>query len=318
MGFCRRRRNRRRNRTKKDALKRAPTHAYTCKKLRFAIGGSGGFEFALSGNAAFQFTSGAAMVQHEMQQKHNDEDAAKRDDDGGAGRRVKLDAQIDAQRGDQRAHSPADGEAGTDAVGKEHGANAGDDEIAEDEQYASDGHRRSDNKSERGVEEKIPEAHVEAGLLGLIVVHGDEQEFLAEEEVKEADTAVQQSGLDHLGPGDGENVADEHVLEMLGFAGGFAHQEDGHCGGDGVSDADEGFLGNVAAARARKSENGGAEKRKAEADPVSAAAVRVHPRDNGDDGAERGDLRERKVHENNAALNDVHTEIRMDAGEDQA
>src|SRR6266851_7833709 len=318
MGFCRRRRNRRRNRTKKDALKRAPTHAYTCKKLRFAIGGSGGFEFALSGNAAFQFTSGAAMVQHEMQQKHNDEDAAKRDDDGGAGRRVKLDAQIDAQRGDQRAHSPADGEAGTDAVGKEHGADAGDDEIAEDEQYASDGHRRSDNKSERGVEEKVPEADVEAGLLGLVVVHGDEQEFLAEEEVKEADSAVEQSGLDHLGPGNGENVADEHVLEMLGFAGGFAHQENGHGGGNGVSDADEGFLGNVTAAGACKGENGAAEKGEAEADPISAATMRVHPGDDGDDGTQRGDLRKGKVHENDASLDDVHAEIGMDAGQNQA
>src|SRR5216684_8251306 len=258
MGFCRRRRSRRRNKTKKGALKRAPTHAYTCKKLRFASGGSGCFEFALGGDAAFQIAGGAAVVQDEMQQKHNDEDAAKRDDDGGAGRSVKLYAEINAQRGDQGAHGPADSEAGTDAVGKEHGADAGDDEIAEDEQDAGDGHRRSDDESKRGVEEKIPEAHVEAGLLGLIVVHGDEQEFLAEEEVKEADTAVEQSGLDHLGPGDGENIPYEHVLEMLGLAGGLAHQENGHGGGHGVSDADEGFLRNMASAGTRKGENGGA------------------------------------------------------------
>jgi len=56
-------------------------------------------------------------------------------------------------------------------------------------------------------------------LFGLIVVHGDEQEFLAKDEVKEADGAVEQRGFDYLGPGDGENIADEHVLEMLGLAG---------------------------------------------------------------------------------------------------
>src|SRR5216684_1281709 len=318
MGFCRRRRSRRRNKTKKGALKRAPTHAYTCKKLRFASGGSGCFEFALGGDAAFQIAGGAAVVQDEMQQKHNDEDAAKRDDDGGAGGRIELYAEINAQRGNQGAHSPADSKARTDAVGKKHGADARDDEIAEDKQDAGDGHRRSDDKSERSVEKKIPKAHVEAGLLGLVVVHGDEQEFFAEEEVKEADAAVEQSGLDHLGPGDGENVADEHVFEMLGLAGGFAHQENGHGGGHGVSDADEGFLGDMAAAGARKRENGGAEKRESKADPVSAAAVRIHPGDNGDDGAQRGDLRKGKVHENDASLDDMHSKIGMDAGKDQA
>src|SRR5467141_4655000 len=229
-----------------------------------------------------------------------------------------MDAGIDAQRGDQGAHVPADGEARTDAVGKEHGANAGDDKIAENEQDAGNGHRRSDDKSERGVEKKIPEADVEAALLGLVVVHGDEQEFLAENEVKEADSTVEQRGFDHLGPGDGENIADKHVLEMLGFAGGLAHQENGHSGGHGISDADEGFLRNMAAAAARESENGGAEKGEAEADPVGAAAVRVHPRDNSHDGAQRSDLRESEVHENDASLNNVHAKIGMDAGQNQA
>ncbi len=36
------------------------------KKLRFPSGGSGGAKFALSGNAAFQFAGGAAVVQDEM------------------------------------------------------------------------------------------------------------------------------------------------------------------------------------------------------------------------------------------------------------
>src|SRR5580704_11569080 len=105
---------------------------------------------------------------------------------------------------------------------------------------------------------------------------------------------------------------------MLGLAGSLAHQENRHSRGDGVSDAYESFLRNMAAARAREGENGSAEKREAEADPVSAAAVRVHPRDNGHDGAESGDLREREVHENDASLNHMHAKIGMDAGQDQA
>src|SRR5260370_2137134 len=118
------------------------------------------------------------------------------------------------------------------------------------------------------------EGDVDAGLLGLVVVHGDEQEFFAEDEVKEADNAVEHSGLDHLGPGDGENIADKHVLEMLGLAGGLAHQENGHGGGHGVSDADEGFLRNMASAGAHKSANGGAQKRGDATGPSRADAPR--------------------------------------------
>ena len=150
------------------------------------------------------------------------------------------------------------------------------------------------------------------------MIHGDEQEFLAKEEVKEADPAVEQRGFDHLGLGDGKNIADEHVREMLGLPGSLAHQEDGHSGGNRISDADKSFLGDMAAARARKCENGSAEKREAEADPVGAVAMRVHPGDNGNRGAQRGDLRESEVHENDAALDDMHAKIGMDAGQDEA
>src|ERR1700704_2307641 len=131
-----------------------------------------------------------------MQEKHDDEDAAEGYDDGGAGGGVELDAQIHAQRGDESAHGPANGQARTDAVRKEHGANARHDQVAENQQNASDSHRRSNDKSERGIKKKIPEAHVEPGLFGPVMIHGDEQEFLAEDEVKEADGAVEQRGLD--------------------------------------------------------------------------------------------------------------------------
>ena len=117
------------------------------------------------------------------------------------------------------------------------------------------------------------------------MVHGDEQEFLAEYEVKQAHTAVEQCGFDHLGPGDGENISDQHILEMLGLPGGFAHQQNSHSRSNGIGDADKGFLGDMAAASARKGENGSAEKGEGQTDPVGTAAVRIHPRYNGYDGA---------------------------------
>ena len=80
-----------------------------------------------------------------------------------------------------------------------------------------------------------------AGLLGHFRVGGDEQELAAEDVMKQADGSVEHGGLDDFRARDGEDIADEHVLEVLGFAGGLAHGEDGGGGGDGVGDADEGF-----------------------------------------------------------------------------
>jgi hypothetical protein len=41
--------------------------------------------------------------------------------------------------------------------------------------------------------------------------------------------------------------------------------------------------------------------------------MRVHANDYGDGGAKRGDLCEREVHENDAALDDVNAEVGMNA-----
>ena len=56
-------------------------------------------------------------------------------------------------------------------------------------------------------------------------------------------------------------------------------------------------------------------------DPVDPGPVRVLPREGEQDrdrGAERGDLRERQVDEDDAALHDVDAEVGVDAGQDQA
>src|SRR6266436_8732165 len=136
--------------------------------------------------------------------------------------------------------------------------------------------------------------------------------------MKDADNAVEDGGFANFWPGNGEDVADEHVLEVLGFAGGFAHEQDGGGGSNGISDADKSFLGNVASARASESKDSGAQEREREADPVRSAAVRVHADDDGNGSSKRGDLGECKVHENDAPLDHVHAKIGMNPGENEA
>jgi len=46
--------------------------------------------------------------------------------------------------------------------------------------------------------------------------------------------------------------------------------------------------------------------------------VRIHAHDDRDGSAESGDLRQREIDEDHAALDNVHTEIRVDASQDQA
>ena len=63
--------------------------------------------------------------------------------------------------------------------------------------------------------------------VGLLRIDRDQLELAAEDIVKEADPAVQDCGLDDIVPRDRKNVAHQHVLQVLGFAGGFAHGQDG-------------------------------------------------------------------------------------------
>src|SRR6266403_1805820 len=74
----------------------------------------------------------------------------------------------------------------------------------------------------------------------------------------------------------------------------------------------------IAAAAARKRKDGGAEEREPQADPVGASAVGVHAGNDGDGGAESGDLREREVHEDDAAFDYVDAEIGVNPGKNQA
>src|SRR5712692_10388305 len=66
----------------------------------------GRFEFAVCGPGTLQFTGGAAAVHDQMHKEHQHEDAAEGNHDGGAGGRVKLDAEVATERRNQGAHGP--------------------------------------------------------------------------------------------------------------------------------------------------------------------------------------------------------------------
>ncbi len=105
---------------------------------------------------------------------------------------------------------------------------------------------------------------------------------------------------------------------MLGFAGGFAHEQDGGSGSHGVSNADKSFLGNVASAGASESKDSGAKKRERQADPIRGASMRVHAGDDGDGSAESRDLGKGQVHKNDPTLDHMHAQIGVNPCENEA
>src|SRR6185369_4010754 len=92
-------------------------------------------------------------------------------------------------------------------------------------------------------------------------------------------------------------------------------------GGDRVRDPDDRLLGNPRVAAADRGKDRGADEREREAGPVDGARMRIAVRPGQQDRhrrAERGDLGEREVDEDDSPLDDVNAEIRVDAGDDQA
>src|ERR1051326_4960526 len=121
---------------------------------------------------------------HAAEQRHHDEHEAKGANDGRAGGEVDFQRQVDAERRDQGAHSPADRQAGADAFGVQHGAYRGNDQVAEHQQHAGNRNGRRDDEPERSIEKKIPEAYGVTVVSGMAVVERDGQELFAKYIVK--------------------------------------------------------------------------------------------------------------------------------------
>src|SRR5438445_1164017 len=135
--------------------------------------------------------------------------------------------------------------------------------------------------------------------------------------MENANHAIKHGRMPHLWPRDGQDIADEHVFQMLGFACGLAHSEDSGCRGNDVGDPDECFLRNPRTPQPHQRENGRTEKGKSQADPVGCAGVRVESYQDADRCPECSKLCQRQVYEDDAAFDYVHTEIGVNAWEDQ-
>jgi hypothetical protein len=68
--------------------------------------------------------------------------------------------------------------------------------------------------------------------------------------MKQANDAVKHSRFYDLVFVHGQNVADQHVFEVFGFARSLAHGQNGSGGGHSIGDTDENLLRNVVAAGA--------------------------------------------------------------------
>src|SRR4029077_13792568 len=66
-----------------------------------------------------------AVMNDQMHEEHQDENGTESDNDSCDGQRIPFDAEPPAQRGADRAHGPADGEPGAEAIRKQHRADAG-------------------------------------------------------------------------------------------------------------------------------------------------------------------------------------------------
>src|SRR5207244_4199389 len=148
---------------------------------------------------------------------------------------------------------------------------------------------------------------------------GDGQELLPEDEVEEADQRIEDRRLDDRVPVHRQNVADQHVLEVLGLLRRLTHDQNRRGGGDDVDDADDRLLRNARLAlHFRQREDGRADDREAEGPEVAHAAVDVEAGQQRHGRPQRGDLGERKVDEDDPPLHHVNAEVGMNAGQDQA
>ena len=112
--------------------------------------------------------------------------------------------------------------------------------------------------------------------------------------MEDADQGVERGGTRELGPGDREDVADEHLLQVLGLARRLRHHEDGAGRGHGVGDSDDRLLGDARLpVDAGEGEDRGAEHREGEREDVGGGGVEVVAGQVAHRPAERGDLRER-------------------------
>jgi hypothetical protein len=121
-------------------------------------------------------------------------------------------------------------------------------------------------------------------------------------------------------PGHQEDVADQHLLDVLGLAGRLGQEQQRGRGRRRVDDADERLVRHLLVPHAGQREERRADEGEAERHQVDhrGVVVRIVAEQDGVDRAERRDLGERQVDEDHLAQEDVDAEVAVDADQDQA
>ena len=135
--------------------------------------------------------------------------------------------------------------------------------------------------------------------------------------MEQANRAIEQGCFAHLRARNRQDVADEHILQMLGLPRGFTHGQNRAGGGDRVGNPDDRFLRNARSPHPQQRENRRTQKRERQADPVGSSTVRVHSHQDGYGGAQCRNLGQGQIHEDDAAFDHVHAQIGVDSRQDQ-
>jgi hypothetical protein len=136
--------------------------------------------------------------------------------------------------------------------------------------------------------------------------------------VEQPEGAVDGGDAGHVPRGDPQQVADEHVLDVLRPVRRVLHQQDGERRRDGVGDADDRLLGHPVHQPPGEREQQRPHEGEAEGDRVGLAAVGVVAVHEGHRGPEGRDLREGDVDEDHPPGEHVDAQVGVDAHQDQA
>jgi len=148
-----------------------------------------------------------------------------------------------------------------------------------------------------------------AGLSGF-GAETQRQELPAEYHMDQADDSEDSSGFQHLGFACQQDIADEHPFEFfVSFRAGTQHQK-ARGGGHDVDDADQRFVRHPAMVEfPHQGEQEGAGQGEGQGKKINAAAFGFEPHDQARRGAERGDLGEGKIYEDDLPFDDVQPVI---------
>src|SRR2546426_12393209 len=158
---------------------------------------------------------------------------------------MELWGEIYSQRRYHCPHGPADSEPPADSIGIQHRGDGRHDEIAEHQKDACNSDRGGYDETEGSVKEKIPDFNRDSFGFGLLRIQRNRQKLAPEDIVEYPDHAVENGCFTDFRPRYRQNVADEHVLEVLALGSRFAHREDGGRRRHGVANTDHRFLGNT-------------------------------------------------------------------------